>query len=300
MCLLLPSDSAQSPASPRCCLSGRPCVVLHLRSEVAEQELPESHVWPIPRWFLPPTHTWSSVSTPDRKLGPHQGFAACLSLLLLKGRGFLSVSTFPLTGMSFTDSSFRLRRDTAVSYRDGGGGCSQNKHLLPPFFLLALNNPHRASLDKGDRAGLTVGGELAADHVSMLMRCVCDVIPVPHGVGVDHPATAGEARGQVGSFSDRDSPTCAGPGRRPGTSLRCWTRGSEKTAAAASLLGVLLPLPLPRLCPTVVFHEYLFLGGVRKRLASSLSGRSVPQWCERTCSVGHYEDLKLRGTSALS
>lgn len=158
VCLLLPSDSAQSPASPRCCLSGRPCVVLHLRSKVAEREPPESHVWPIPRWFLPPTHTWSSVSTPDRKLGPHQGFAACLSLLLLKGRGFLSVSTFPLTGMSFTDSSFRLRRDISVSHRDGGGGCSQNKHLLPPFFLLALNNPCRASLDKGDPAGLTVGG----------------------------------------------------------------------------------------------------------------------------------------------
>lgn len=132
------------------------------------------------------------------------------------------------------------------------------------------------------------------------MRCVCDVIPVPLGVGVDHPATAGEARGQVSSFPDRDSPTCAGPGRRPGTSLRCRTRGSEKTAAAASLLGVLLSLPLPRLCPTVVFHEYLFLGGVRKGLSSSLGGRSVPPWCEGTCSVGHYEDLKLRGTSALS
>lgn len=30
---------------------------------------------------------------------------------------------------------------------------------------------------------------------------MCVVIPVPHGVGVDHPATAGEARGQVSSFS---------------------------------------------------------------------------------------------------
>ena len=33
------------------------------------------------------------------------------------------------------------------------------------------------------------------------MRSVCVVIPVPHGVGVDHPATAGEARGQVSPFS---------------------------------------------------------------------------------------------------
>lgn len=60
--------------------------------------------------------------------------------------------------MSFTDSSFRLHRDIAVFHGDGGGGCSQNKHLLPPFFVLALNNLCRASLDKGGPAGLTVGG----------------------------------------------------------------------------------------------------------------------------------------------
>ena len=65
------------------------------------------------------------------------------------------MNTFPLTGMSFTDSSLRLRRDIAVFHRDGGGGCSRNKHPLPPFFPPALNNPCRASLDKGDPAGLT-------------------------------------------------------------------------------------------------------------------------------------------------
>lgn len=136
-CLLLPSDSARSPASPRCCLSGRPCVVLHLRSEMAERERPGSHVWPIPRWFLPPTHTWSSISIPDGNLGPHQGFAACLSLLLLKGRGFLSVNTFPLTGMSFTDSSLRLRRDIAVFHRNGEEDVVEtNTHCLPSFHQL--------------------------------------------------------------------------------------------------------------------------------------------------------------------
>lgn len=157
-CLLLHNDSAQSPASPWCGLSGRPRVVPHLKPRWLNESALSHTSGPFQDGFYPATHTWSRVSTPDGNLGPHQEFAACLSLLLLERRGFLSVNTFPLTGMSFTDSSFRLHRDIAAFHRDGGGGCRQNKHLLPPFFLLALNNPCRASLDKGDPAGLTVGG----------------------------------------------------------------------------------------------------------------------------------------------
>ena len=90
---LLPSDSAQSPASPWCCLSGRRRVVLHLKPQWLNERALSHTSGPFQDGFYPATHMWSSVSTPDGNLGPHQEFAACLSLS----------SAFRREGISFSE-----------------------------------------------------------------------------------------------------------------------------------------------------------------------------------------------------
>lgn len=116
-------------------------------------------------------------------------------------------------------------------------------------------------------------------------------------MGVDYPAAAGEARGQVSCFlgqrlfhlrgawhPPRDVP--AVPGRRH--------REDHHRTISPPCTSV----PSPRLRPTVVFSSYLFLGGVCQAY-SSLSGRSIPPRCEGACSGGPCEDLKLRDQTAL-
>lgn len=50
--------------------------------------------------------------------------------------------------------------------------------------------------------------------------CVCVVISVPHGVGVDHSTTAGETRGQVSPLLGQRL-FCLHRAWRPGTPLSC-------------------------------------------------------------------------------